>query len=358
MNNSILLNSIYHKPIPHTPVWFMRQAGRYLPEYRKLREGCGSFLNLCKNPELATQVTLQPLQRFSLDAAIMFSDILVVPEAMGMELNFIENEGPKFTHKIGSPQDIINLDISEIAQRLNYVFEIIKNCKKELKPDTPLIGFSGSPFTLACYMLEGSSSKNYLHTKQWMYNHPELLHQLLDKLTQAIIIYLTAQINAGVDVVMLFDSWGGILTEQAYIEFSLTYLHKIIAALPKAKTPNTQQLIPKIVFTKGGGIWLDKISNIGADVIGLDWTINIGQAKSMLGQKAALQGNLDPAILAVGDKNAIRQDALRILNAYKTANNGSISGHVFNLGHGILPVTNPDHVAYLVDLVHEFNLTT
>lgn len=351
--SNILLNSIFHKPIDHTPVWFMRQAGRYLPEYRKIRSSAGSFLNLCKNPDLATEVTLQPLRRFNFDAAIVFSDILVIPEAMGMELHFIENEGPKFSQKITSAQDIINLDVSEIIPRLNYVFETIKNCKSELASTTPLIGFSGSPFTLACYMLEGGSSKNYICLKHLMYNQPHLLHQLLEKLTQAIIIYLTAQINAGVDLVMVFDSWGGILTNRAYDEFSLSYIQKIIAALQDTQVQS--RIVPSIIFTKGGGIWLDKISALGADVVGLDWTIDMKQAKSLLTHKVALQGNLDPAILACGDRQAIKQDAQYILNSYQQANEGKISGHIFNLGHGILPMTNPDDVAYLVDLVHELS---
>ncbi|MBP9743217.1 MAG: uroporphyrinogen decarboxylase [Burkholderiales bacterium] len=351
--SSTLLDSIFHKSVSHTPIWFMRQAGRYLPEYRKLRSSAGSFLNLCKNPDLAAEATLQPLRRFNFDAAIVFSDILVVPEAMGMELNFIENEGPKFTQKITTAQDILNLDISEITQRLNYVFETIKNCKSALAPTTPLIGFSGSPFTLACYMLEGGSSKNYICLKHLMYNQPHLLHQLLAKLTEAIIIYLTAQIAAGVDLIMLFDSWGGVLTSRAYDEFSRTYMQKIITTLQNTKVQ--PKSVPSIIFTKGGGIWLDKISAIGADVVGLDWTIDMKHAKSLLTHKVAIQGNLDPAILACGNRQIIKQEACYILNSYKEANEGKISGHIFNLGHGILPMTNPDDVAYLVDLVHELS---
>lgn len=350
--SSILLNSIAQKQTPYTPIWLMRQAGRYLPEYRQLREHAGSFLNLCKNPNWATQVTIQPLKRFNLDAAILFSDILVVPEAMGMELNFVENEGPKFSKPITSEADINDLNIIELEDRLDYVFAAIKNCKSELKNNTPLIGFSGSPFTLACYMLEGGASKNYLHIKKLLYTEPHLAHALLSKLTKAIIRYLSEQIKAGVDVVMLFDSWGGILTDSEYLEFSLKYLQEIVSSLPKTQAGDK---FPSIVFTKGGGIWLDKISTIGSSVIGVDWTINIGHARTIVPKNIMLQGNLDPVLLAVGDRDAIKKEVTRILTSYKLANNGSMTGHIFNLGHGILPMTKPDNVAYLVDLVHELS---
>ena len=349
--NSTLLDAIWQKPVDHTPVWLMRQAGRYLPEYLKIRAQAGSFLNLCKTPDWATEVTLQPLRRFNLDAAILFSDILVIPEAMGMELNFVENEGPKFSSPITSEQDIDNLNLDEMLDKLNYVFSTVKNLKGEMDNKTPLIGFSGSPFTLACYMLEGGASKNYLKIKQWLYLRPDLAHKLLAKLTQAIIRYLNAQIDAGVDVVMLFDSWGGILTDRAYQEFSLYYLNQIVSELDLS---HGDKIIPSIVFTKGGGQWLDKIEAIGADVIGIDWTLDIGQARSIV-KSTALQGNLDPVILATCDKNVLKNEVTKILNNYKKANNGSISGHVFNLGHGILPMTNPDNVAYLVDLVHDIS---
>ena len=349
--NSTILDAIWQKPVSHTPIWLMRQAGRYLPEYLKVRAGAGSFLNLCKNPELATEVTLQPLRRFKLDAGILFSDILVIPEAMGMELKFVENEGPKFSHPITCEADIDNLDLDEMLDKLNYVFSTIKNLKSEMNPSTPLIGFSGSPFTLACYMLEGGSSKNYLTIKQWIYLRPDLMHKLLAKLTHAIVSYLNTQIEAGVDIVMVFDSWGGILTTQAYQEFSLRYLSQIISELNLIKD---DKVIPSIVFTKGGGQWLDYIEAISADVIGLDWTIDISKARTQV-KSTALQGNLDPVILAMADKTALKHEVTRILANYKKANNGSISGHVFNLGHGILPMTNPDNVAYVVDLVHELS---
>lgn len=353
LKNSPFLGAIWQQPITHTPIWLMRQAGRYLPEYLKVRAKAGSFLNLCQTPELATEVTLQPLRRFNLDAAILFSDILVVPEAMGMELNFVEHEGPQFSQPIFSEQDIDQLNLESVVEKLNYVLATIKNVKNELTSGVPLIGFSGSPFTLACYMLEGRASKNYLKIKQWMYLNPQLMHKLLTKLTQAITMYLQAQIKAGVDVVMLFDSWGGVLTPSAYTEFSLMYLKQIINNLNLDSNP--AKVIPSIVFTKGGGLWLDQIATVGATVIGLDWTTDIAQAKTQL-KNVSVQGNLDPAILAVGDKHVLKQEVTRILNSYRQANNGQITGHIFNLGHGILPVTNPDNVAYVVDLVHELSL--
>ena len=316
--NSQILNSINHQKIDHTPIWLMRQAGRYLPEYREIRAKAGSFLNLCKNPELATIVTLQPLKRFDLDAAILFSDILVIPEAMGMELNFVENEGPKFSNKLMTEADVDNLDLNDMLSKLEYVFQAIKNCKSELN-GTPLIGFSGSPFTLACYMIEGSSSKDYVNAKRWLYNNPELSHKLLNKLSDAII----------------------------------KYLEKILKHIPQVNHLGAK--LPRIVFTKGGGLWLNKISAIGADVIGLDWTINIGEARKVVPSHIALQGNLDPVLLAIGDRNALKKEVTRILNSYKAANGNNNTGHVFNLGHGVLQITNPDNVAYLVDIVHELS---
>ncbi len=347
-----LINSILHKPINNTPIWLMRQAGRYLPEYRQLRNKAGSFMDLCTNPELATKVTLQPLHRFNLDAAILFSDILVIPDAMGLGLHFVENEGPKFSKKITTVEDIDNLDISNIINKLSYVFNTIKNVKAELSPNIPLIGFSGSPFTLACYMLEGGSSTDYVTVKKWLFNNPEASHRLLNKISQAVILYLNAQIEAGADVVMLFDSWGGVLSENAYLEFSLPYLQKILDAVKKE---HNEVIIPNIVFTKGGGLWLTHMAKTQTNALGLDWTINIANAKKVITSTVGLQGNLDPVVLAVGDKSSIKKEVVRILNAYANANNGNISGHVFNLGHGVLPITNPDHVSYLVDIVHELS---
>jgi uroporphyrinogen decarboxylase len=339
-------------PVNHTPIWLMRQAGRYLPEYRQIREQAGSFMALCQNPELAATVTLQPIKRFDLDAAILFSDILVIPDALGLGLYFTQGEGPKFKSPINTPEDIDRLNNAGILQRLEYVFNTIKNVKSELANRIPLIGFSGSPFTLACYMLEGGSSKDYSRVKAWLYSNPEYSHKLLDLLADVVTQYLNRQIESGVDVVMLFDSWGGVLSDAQYEEFSLFYLQKIIAGVHKSYNG---KLIPNIVFTKGGGVWLDKISGIGASCIGLDWTMNIGKAKSLVGDRVALQGNLDPAILSQDDKLAIKKEVTRILNNYRIANNGNITGHVFNLGHGILPSALLDNVAYLVDLVHELS---
>jgi len=349
----ILVQALLLQPTVYTPIWLMRQAGRYLPEYRKLRAEAGSFLNLCKNPELATEVTLQPLKRFNLDGAILFSDILVIPDAMGLDLYFVENEGPKFAKPILTLLDIDNLNVSNLLSKLDYVFDTIKNVKVKLNNQLPLIGFSGSPFTLACYMLEGGSSKSYLSIKKWLYTNPVALHKLLEKLTAVIILYLNAQIEAGADIVMLFDSWGGVLSDAAYAEFSLFYLQKIVNNIHKTYQ---NQAIPNIVFSKGGGVWLNQIKQIGANAIGVDWTINLGVAKQIIStNQLALQGNLDPGLLAVGDKISIRLEVERILASYTEANHGSHSGHVFNLGHGILPMTNPDNVAYLVDLVHELS---
>jgi uroporphyrinogen decarboxylase len=346
-----MINSLLNKTVTHTPIWLMRQAGRYLPEYRQLRSKAGSFMSLCTNPELACEVTLQPLRRFNLDAAILFSDILVIPDAMGLGLHFIENEGPKFTNPIQTIEDIENLQTADILQKLDYVFKAIHHTKAELKTETPLIGFSGSPFTLACYMLEGGSSKNYIAIKKLLLNNPTSCHKLLEKITDAIILYLNAQIEAGVDAVMLFDSWGGVLTEDSYLEFSLSYLQKILNSLKKE---HMNKYIPNIVFTKGGGVWLEHIVKSNTNALGLDWTIDIAKAK-LVAKDMVLQGNLDPVILAVADKSTIKKEATRILRAYVDANDGDISGHIFNLGHGILPITNPDHVAYLVDIVHEIS---
>ena len=331
---------------PHTPIWLMRQAGRYLPEYLKIRETAGSFMNLCTNPELACEVTLQPLRRFNLDAAILFSDILVIPDAMGLGLHFIENEGPKFTHPIKTEADIDNLSVTNVIERLSYVFQTITNLKSELKPNIPLIGFSGSPFTLMCYMLEGGSSKNYITTKSWLIKNPAYAHKLLTKITEAVILYLSHQIQTGVDAFMIFDSWGGVLSESHYLEFSLPYINKIISTL--------QNSVPSIVFVKGGANWMKHLVNMNATAYGLDWTVNIGNIRQET-PDAILQGNLDPVILAVGDKYTIKHEVQKIFQDYVRANNGNISNYIFNLGHGILPITPPDNVAYLVDIVHEIS---
>ena len=353
MNNNFI-NAINHKKTDHIPVWFMRQAGRYLPEYLEIRKKAGSFLDLCKNVDLATTATLQPINRFPLDAAILFSDILVIPEALGMELDFIQNEGPKFNNKITSLEDINNLNVNDIEKNLDYVFNIIKQCKSQLPKNIPLIGFCGSPFTLACYMIEGSSSSNYINTKKMIYNHPEIINILLEKLTVSCIKYLKNQINSGIDAVMIFDSWGGILSQEAYLNFSLKFIKNIIHEL---KNDENIKKIPSIVFTKGGGVWLPHIKQINSDVIGIDWTISLGSARSIIGNDVILQGNLDPMILAVGDKIKISQEAKNILDEYYLANNNSTSGLIFNLGHGIHLSTNPDNVSLLIETVHNYKFS-
>lgn len=330
----------------------MRQAGRYLPEYRELRQKAGSFMNLCKDPYMAATVTLQPINRFELDAAILFSDILVIPEALGLELEFIENEGPKFNNYIRLDSDIDKLSLSGMLERLDYVFSAITNVQSQLSSKLPLIGFSGSPFTLACYMLEGGSSKNYLTTKKWLYDNPVYVHKLLNLLTEAVIQYLNHQIISGVDAVMIFDSWGGILSHNAYHQFSLPYINKIINSIHKLHNDRT---IPCTIFTKGGVVWLESMAQTHAHCIGVDWSVDMGYAKKIIGTKAALQGNLDPSILSVATKSAIKEEVTKILHSYYTANNGNISGLVFNVGHGVLPSTIIDNVTYLINLVHEIS---
>ena len=348
--NSVFLNTLAGKNTPYTPIWLMRQAGRYLPEYRKIREQAGSFLNLCKNPELATLVTLQPLRRFNFDAAIMFSDILVIPEAMGMHLYFSDGEGPKFAQPIHSTLDVDALKVLNAAEDLAYVMQTIKNIKQELASDIPLIGFSGSPWTLACYMLEGGSSKNYEKIKAWVYSHPQALHQLLTKLSIAVADYLVAQINAGVDVIMLFDSWGGILSEPAFLEFSQQYLALV---LQRVKLALPQSNIPSIVFTKGGGMWLEHLNKLDCTALGIDWTLNLATARHL--SPKILQGNLDPVMLSVASHASLKSEIKRILETYRQANQGSMDGHIFNLGHGILPTAKLENVAFLVDSVHELS---
>lgn len=352
LHNNTLLDTFLGKKTDYTPIWLMRQAGRYLPEYRKIRENAGSFLNLCKNPDLACKVTLQPIERFELDAAIMFSDILVIPDAMGLGLYFADGEGPKFTHPITTEKDIDNLPEIDIKTELSYVLDTIHNIQTALNSKIPLIGFSGSPFTLACYMLEGGSSTTYLKIKHWLYQNPKYLHKLLDKITNAVINYLNEQIIAGVDVVMVFDSWGGILSNSAYQEFSLQYLQKILNSLIKSPNGNA---IPTIVFTKGGGAWLSQIKSTKPTAIGLDWTTDLSQARKEVGENIVLQGNLDPAILTVGNKEIIWHEVERILTSYAQINNHSLHGHVFNLGHGILPSANIDNVSHLIEAVHSIS---
>ncbi len=342
LKNDTFIRALLREPVPYTPIWMMRQAGRYLPEYNQTRSRAGSFLSLCKNPDLATEVTLQPLARFPLDAAILFSDILTVPDAMGLGLYFAEGEGPKFERPLRDEWEIKNLTSPDPAVHLRYVMDAVSQIRKSLDNSVPLIGFSGSPFTLACYMIEGGSSSDFLHTKTMLYRRPELLHHILEINANAVADYLNAQIEHGAQAVMIFDSWGGALSEAAYAEFSLAYLEKIVSRLHKKHDGSR---IPSIVFTKGGGLWIEKIASIGCDAVGLDWTMDIGRARRLVGDKVALQGNLDPFVL-FSETAQIAAEAEKVLASF-----GHGSGHVFNLGHGISQYTNPDHAAVLIETV-------
>ncbi len=348
LKNDRLIRALLRQPVDCTPVWLMRQAGRYLPEYRQVREKAGDFLSLCKTPELACEVTLQPLRRFGLDAAILFSDILTIPDAMGLGLNFVEGEGPVFARPLRSAADIQKLPIPDPNSELNYVMDAVRLIKKELNNQLPLIGFAGSPWTLASYMIEGGSSKTFAQIKTLLYQNPQVLHQLLDKLAIAVTHYLNAQIAAGVDVVMLFDTWGGILTTPQYEKFSLQYMEKILNGM---RQHNKTRQVPVIMFTKGGGLWLEKMANIGCDAISLDWTINLSAAKARVGNKVALQGNLDPAALYAPEEK-LYEEIKQVLEQY-----GTDPGHVFNLGHGVSPDVDPEKVRLLVDAVHTLSTT-
>jgi uroporphyrinogen decarboxylase len=345
LKNDRLIRALLRQPTDTTPVWIMRQAGRYLPEYRETRKGAGGFLDLCKNKELACEVTLQPLRRFNLDAAILFSDILTIPDAMGLGLYFSEGEGPKFERPVRSEADIDKLFVPDPAEKLAYVTDAISLIRTELDGAVPLIGFSGSPWTLSTYMVEGSSSKDYRHVKGMMYENPAAMHRLLDTLAQSVSAYLNAQIEAGAQVVMIFDTWGGVLTPQTYRSFSLDYMQQIVSRLNRR---HDGQTIPVILFTKGGGQWIEATANTGCDAIGLDWTIDIDEARRRVGEKVALQGNLDPCIL-YASPDAIREAVRDVITKY-----GAGPGHVFNLGHGIHPTVDPDRLAVLIDAVHEF----
>ena len=345
--NDNFLRALLKEATDHTPLWLMRQAGRYLPEYCETRKRAGSFMQLCKNPALACEVTLQPLARYDLDAAILFSDILTVPDAMGLGLYFSEGEGPKFERPLREEWAIRDLAAPDPYDHLRYVMDGVSEIRRALDNSVPLIGFSGSPYTLACYMVEGGSSSDYRRVKTMLYDRPDLLHRILSVTADAVIAYLNAQIESGVQAVMIFDSWGGGLSAAAYQEFSLAYLRTIVAGLIKEKDG---ERIPAMVFTKGGGLWLEAIADIGCDAIGVDWTIDIGEARRRVGQKVALQGNLDPAVLfASPDK--IAAEAKKVLDSFGPGD----TGHVFNLGHGISQFTPPDHVTTLVDTVHEYS---
>ena len=344
--NDTFLRALSRQPTEYTPIWIMRQAGRYLPEYNATRAKAGSFLALCKNPNLATEVTLQPLARFPLDAAILFSDILTVPDAMGLGLYFAEGEGPKFSRPLRDEDAIKALQVPDINSELRYVMDAVSQIRKSLNNSVPLIGFSGSPFTLACYMIEGGSSSDFRLVKSMLYSRPDLLHHLLDVTTHAVIAYLNAQIDSGAQAIMIFDSWGGALSAKAFKEFSLAYTRKIIAGLTREKDG---EKIPIIVFTKGGGLWIEDIADSGTDAVGVDWTIDIGVARSKVGEKVALQGNMDPMAL-FGSIESIQSEVATILKSFGTG-----TGHIFNLGHGISQYTQPEHVAALVAAVHDLS---
>ena len=346
LKNDIFLRALLKQPIDRTPVWMMRQAGRYLPEYRQVREQAGSFLDLCTNPELACEVTLQPLRRFKFDAAILFSDILTIPDAMGLGLYFTEGEGPKFKSPIKTAADINKLAVPDPHSELKYVIDAVSLIRKSLEGSVPLIGFSGSPWTLATYMVEGGSSKSFQKVKGLMFDQPKLMHVLLDKLAQSVALYLNAQIAAGAQAVMVFDTWGGMLSTEDYHEFSLFYAKQVKSLLTDG--PNGEK-IPSIFFTKGGGLWLEAMADSGYDALGLDWQTDLHNARTRVGDKVALQGNMDPVTLYASPE-VITEKVKVVLEKY-----GKGSGHVFNLGHGILPDINPEHVKAMVDAVHTFS---
>ena len=346
--NDRLLRALRRQPVDRTPVWLMRQAGRYLPEYRATRAAAGSFLAMAKNPELACEVTLQPLRRFPLDAAILFSDILTVPDAMGLGLYFVEGEGPKFQRPIREEADVARLAVPDMETGLRYVMDAIRVIRRELGGKVPLIGFSGSPWTLACYMVEGGGSDNYSKIKAMAFNRPDLLHRLLGVVTDAVIAYLAAQRAAGAQALQVFDTWGGVLSPTLYREFSLPYLERIARELPRGEGG---QRTPLILFGKGNAPHLEALAATGTDAVGVDWLVGMDEAARRIGGKVALQGNLDPATL-YGSPQAIAREAARVLDDYAAGNGGSREGHVFNLGHGMSPDMDPEHVAALVEAVH------
>lgn len=346
LKNDRFLRALLRQPVDVTPVWMMRQAGRYLPEYRATRARAGSFMDLCTNPELACEVTLQPLERFPLDAAILFSDILTIPDAMGLGLYFSEGEGPRFKKPVRTAQDVTALGVPDPEQELRYVMDAVRLIRRELHGRVPLIGFSGSPWTLATYMVEGSSSKEYSLIKGMMFDQPALLHKLLDTTARSVISYLNAQIAAGAQAVMVFDTWGGVLTPRDYREFSLRYMQQIVDGLHRV---HEGRRVPVVLFTKGGGNWLEIMADTGCDALGVDWTVDLGEARARVGNRVALQGNMDPCVLYASPQR-IRAEVATILASY-----GYGSGHVFNLGHGIHQHVNPEHAGAFVEAVHELS---
>jgi uroporphyrinogen decarboxylase len=346
LSNDTLLRALLREPVDYTPVWMMRQAGRYLPEYRATRARAGSFLDLCKNPELACEVTLQPLERFPLDAAILFSDILTVPDAMGLGLYFAEGEGPHFERPVRDAADVRRLGMPDMEDDLGYVMDAVALIRRSLAGRVPLIGFSGSPWTLATYMIEGSSAKNFARSKGMLFDRPELMHELLGKVSDAVTAYLNAQVARGAQALMLFDTWGGVLTPRDYREFSLAYMTRIIGGLTRE---GEGRRVPVILFTKGGGQWLERMVESGCDALGVDWTLDLADARRLVGDRVALQGNMDPCILYASPER-IRREVGRVLASY-----GVGPGHVFNLGHGIHPDIDPEHAAALVGAVHDLS---
>ena len=349
LQNDSFLRACRRLATPHTPIWLMRQAGRYLPEYRETRARAGSFMGLATNVDYATEVTLQPLERYALDAAILFSDILTVPDAMGLGLSFALGEGPRFASPVRDEAAVNALRVPDM-EKLRYVFDAVTSIRKALNGRVPLIGFSGSPWTLACYMVEGAGSDDYRLVKTMLYSRPDLMHRMLQVNADAVAAYLNAQIEAGAQAVMIFDSWGGVLADGAFQQFSLAYTARVLAQL---KREHDGAVIPRIVFTKGGGPWLEEMGALDCDALGLDWTVNLGRARTLVGDRKALQGNLDPNILFAGP-DQIEAEAIKVLESFGAPHTGPGNGpgHIFNLGHGISQHTPPDHVKTLVDAVH------
>lgn len=346
LKNDTFLRALLNQPVKYTPVWLMRQAGRYLPEYRASRAKAGSFLDLCHNTDLATEVTLQPLDRFALDAAILFSDILTIPDAMGLGLHFVEGEGPRFERPLQNEEDINSLQVPDMS-KLRYVFDAVTSIRRALNGSVPLIGFSGSPFTLACYMIEGRGSRDFRHLKTMMYRRPDLMQRILQINVQTVTEYLNEQIAAGAQAVQIFDTWGGILSDTAFKRYDLPYLQQVVSGLNR-RAENRQ--VPVVIFTKGGGLWLEQLAQSGADALGMDWTVNLQQARQRVGTQVALQGNLDPLAL-FGSQDCLELEIERLLAEY-----GHGSGHVFNLGHGINQYTDPEQVAFMVEAVHRISV--
>ena len=347
LKNDVFLRALLRQPVPYTPIWMMRQAGRYLPEYNETRARAGSFMGLAQNREYACEVTLQPLHRFDLDAAILFSDILTIPHAMGLGLDFVAGEGPRFAHPVRNEEDVRKLTVPDMG-KLEYVFEAVSLIRRELDGKVPLIGFAGSPWTIGCYMVEGKGSDDYRLIKSMMYSRPDLVHQMLRINAEATVQYLNCQIQAGAQAVMIFDSWGGVLAHGAFQEFSLAYTRQVVQGLVREREGRQ---VPVIVFTKGGALWAEQIAETGCDAMGLDWTASLGKVRKQIDDRVALQGNLDPMVL-FGPDAAIRSEVRKVIDDFGPVGNG---GHVFNLGHGISRFTPPDAVKALVDEVHTYS---